>query len=726
MKKLFLLVLLSSIISCQKPKLKTMINAIADSSSFDIYFNQKIRIKDIVFSQKSDFKSFINQENGILGVGYSNDAKLYSKVISEKNTILLSVFSSERIKDSDQSLSIDFGDLPDFKIGNAAFKYGTVKAWTHPVIFTSLDSLKEKDNQFVIFQYADGIYGVIVPLIDQGFVSTIGKNAEGKMSIKSNNLMPSIPDAEIKMAVVAFDANPYKAIENAYNEAFKEMKLENSLRKNKKYPDFFEKTMWCTWNSFGHTLNEKQVIDGMEKFKANGVTIPLLLLDDGWSVVSNYGTGTLNGFGVEKTKFPNGLKATIDTVKQKYGVKYVGVWHAFSGYWGGIDSSAVDFQGFSNDFLKYQDKIGWLDVPKSTFVFVNPFGEKGKDFYRTWHKQLKNEGVDFLKVDNQLVLDRMSKNNFPFGDFAKQMEYNLQSSIQEHFAGNVVNCMDMTTDAAYHFGNSAIARSSEDFFPENDSYKITAGNAAIHVLCNVHNALWWSQLAYPDYDMFQTYHSSAEYHAIARAISGGPIYITDNPEKSDLNILNKIIYRDGTIIRSDVPALPTQDCIFNVMDDQKPLKAFSKSNGVYLVAAFNTSQKGSVKGDITLSDIPDLKKSTFILFDYKNQKFEILNASSKYSFELEKLKSNLFYLFEKQDFVALGLLEKYNAPKTILNQVIEKNKVKLSFYEGGNFVAYSTKTPKQITNAKGESLKFTFSNQLLIVENGDKNIEITF
>lgn len=36
----------------------------------------------------------------------------------------------------------------------------------------------------------------------------------------------------------------------------------------------------------------------------------------------------------------------------------------------------------------------------------------------------------------------------------------------------------------------------------------------------------------PDWDMFQSLHPAAEYHASARAISGGPIYVRlENPTK---------------------------------------------------------------------------------------------------------------------------------------------------------------------------------------------------
>lgn len=51
--------------------------------------------------------------------------------------------------------------------------------------------------------------------------------------------------------------------------------------------------------------------------------------------------------------------------------------------------------------------------------------------------------------------------------------------------------------------------------------------------------------------MFQTQHPYASYHAAARCISGGPVYITDEPEKHDIDLLNQMTaptVQDNTVI----------------------------------------------------------------------------------------------------------------------------------------------------------------------------------
>lgn len=81
--------------------------------------------------------------------------------------------------------------------------------------------------------------------------------------------------------------------------------------------------------------------------------------------------------------------------------------------------------------------------------------------------------------------------------------------------------------------------------------------------------------------MFQSMHTWAHYHAAARAISGGPIYITDKPNQHNPSLVYKLVAqrRDGDwyILRSTRSALPTLDCLFidPTIPGNAPLKIFN-------------------------------------------------------------------------------------------------------------------------------------------------------
>lgn len=67
---------------------------------------------------------------------------------------------------------------------------------------------------------------------------------------------------------------------------------------------------------------------------------------------------------------------------------------------------------------------------------------------------------------------------------------------------------------------------------------------------------------HPDWDMFQSTHPCAEFHAASRAISGGPIYISDCVDEHDFELLARLVLPDGSILRCRHYALPTRDCLF--------------------------------------------------------------------------------------------------------------------------------------------------------------------
>lgn len=646
-----------------------------------------------------------------------------------QNTLIvyMSTKGNPKSVNGDDFIGLSFDSVPGFDIGTAFFKYGSVKAWTYPQQIKTMDSLHTTDNQFFYWKYSDSLYAAMVPLGGNGYMSTLGKTENGKLCAKARSLMPNTEAQNVPLVAIAFDKNPYTLFEKVYQIGLTTIGKQQSLRKNKIYPPKFEKFMWCTWNSFMHTVDEKKILQGLESFKRKEFVLPNLLIDDGWSQVSAYGTGMLQALEVEKSKFPKGLKNTVSIAKNKYGVQNVGVWHAFNGYWAGIDSNSEIGKKYANMLVSYQDKVAWADKPVSTFYAPSPKNNAGFQFYNDWYTYLKSEGIDFVKVDNQLVADRMCRNNFTFAEGATNLHHNVQNAVRTHFDSHVINCMDMTTDAVYNYKNSAVARSSEDFFPENTSYKIDAGNAAIHVMCNVFNATWWSQMVFPDYDMFQTHHPQAQYHAVARAISGGPIYITDTPGKQNMEIISKLIYKNGTIIRSDQPAMPTEDCLFNVLE-MKPLKVFSKSNSVGLLAIFNAADAESVHGTFSPSDIPNMEVAkSYILYDYYKKTAIEVQQSAVFDTDLPRLAHQLFYVIPlKNDFAAIGLIGKYNAPKTVISTVKNQNNYEITLVEAGDFVAFSKAKPIQIIDIKGNNLNFEYTNNCILIKNCAAKIVIKF
>ena len=80
-----------------------------------------------------------------------------------------------------------------------------------------------------------------------------------------------------------------------------------------------------------------------------------------------------------------------------------------------------------------------------------------------------------------------------------------------------------------------MVRNSDDFFPDIPS------SHPFHIFTNAYTSLFTSHLnVLPDWDMFQTSHPYSSYHAAARCLSGGPIYITDTPGMHDISLIRSM------------------------------------------------------------------------------------------------------------------------------------------------------------------------------------------
>lgn len=125
------------------------------------------------------------------------------------------------------------------------------------------------------------------------------------------------------------------------------------------------------------------------------------------------------------------------------------------------------------------------------------------------------------------------------------------ATTSRYFASRAISCMSQIPQCLFYSQLSQrtprfVVRNSDDYYPE-----IPASHPW-HIFSNAHNSLITQYLnSIPDWDMFQTVHEYSGYHAAARCISGGPVYITDVPGRHDLDLINKITgctFRGKTIL----------------------------------------------------------------------------------------------------------------------------------------------------------------------------------
>lgn len=104
-----------------------------------------------------------------------------------------------------------------------------------------------------------------------------------------------------------------------------------------------------------------------------------------------------------------------------------------------------------------------------------------------------------------------------------------------------------------------------------------------HMVHCAYNSLWMGNFIHPDWDMFQSTHPCADFHAASRAISGGPIYVSDHVGKHNFELLKRLVLPDGSILRCAYYALPTRDCLFeDPLHDGKTMLKIWNLNKVML------------------------------------------------------------------------------------------------------------------------------------------------
>ena len=473
-----------------------------------------------------------------------------------------------------------------FKLADAVrlTPYFRMKPWWTRPAFVESESEVPPETQALLWKRADGRIGLVLPLLDSGYRLTLQGEAEGLSIVADNNMSTGETGAVLLGVYVALGDNPYEMIEQAFSTVVERMGV-GSVRSEKPLPGWIDHLGWASWYAFWRDVTEEKFLAGIGSLENAGVNLGYVLLDDGWESV-NREKRLLSSFEPDPEKFPHGLKWLVDKVTRDYGVPYFLVWHTLEGYWSGLDSLSPEMaiyetyptDGRSNRPFphRYEKHL------KGRWNTFRP--ECAEAFFFDYHAYLSTKGVDGVKVDNQSDLGYMTYDLGPMTEVMATYVRALESSAEHHYGpGNVLNCMSMVTDALYQYRRSSIVRTSTDFFPDS------AASWGPHLVLNAYNSLIWGNLVQPDWDMFKSVHPWAAFHAAARAISGGPVYLSDEPGRHDIDLIRKVALADSRVLRPADCARPTADILFrDPQTEDLLLKLFNRNRvGSFILAAFN-------------------------------------------------------------------------------------------------------------------------------------------
>ncbi|KAK4281875.1 hypothetical protein QN277_013321 [Acacia crassicarpa] len=516
-------------------------------------------------------------------------------------------------------------------------------------------------------------------------------------------------------------ANPFEVIKQAVKALEKHM---NTFlhREKKRLPSFLEWFGWCTWDAFYIDVTAEGVEEGLKSLSEGGTPPRFLIIDDGWQQIESkakdpdcviqegaqYATW-LTGIK-ENAKFQNneqnsGLKHVVDEAKQHHNVKYVYVWHALAGYWGGVKPAASGMEHYdtalaypvhSPGVLGNQPDIVTDSLTVHGLGLVHP--KKVYNFYDELHAYLNSCGVDGVKVDVQNIIETLGAGHGGRVSLTRSYHQALEASVARNFPDNgCIACMCHNTDGIYSAKQTAVARVSDDFYPRDPA------SHTIHISSVAYNTLFLGEFMQPDWDMFHSLHPAAEYHAAARAVGGCAIYVSDKPGNHNFELLRKLVLSDGSVLRAQLPGRPTRDSLFAdpTRDGTSLLKIWNLNKCSGVVGIFNCqgagwckvekktrvhdASPGTLTGSVRASDVDLITQvaggdwdGNTIAYSYKSGEVIRLPKDASVPVTLQVLEYELFHFSPVKKiassilFAAIGLLDMFNTGGAVEEVEIHK------------------------------------------------------
>lgn len=530
-------------------------------------------------------------------------------------------------------------------------------------------------------------YGHWLPVSDS-VTKTELRGTRGGLELSISNGQGALDRLSQLVLVAGVGADPYRLVEANVKEAFGILGNGRKIRKEKGYPEILDYLGWCTWDAFYHGVNEEGILKKAEEFQQKAVPVKWVMIDDGWMEAEGK---KLKSFRADPEKFPGGLGKTVTALKETYGIRWAGVWHTIAGYWEGVDPDGP----LAKTWKEYL-----FATPKGSLI-PHPDTAKGFGFWHGWHSRLRGEGIDFLKVDSQSAVSHFLEGLMSVGEAAAGAHAALEASASLHFRNTVINCMGMAQESLWHRPASSVSRNSDDFVPQE------AGSFREHALQNAYNSIFHGAFYWGDWDMYWTKNHDSLQNMVLRAVSGGPVYISDPVGETDPEKILPLVYRDGKIIRCEQPGLPMIDCLFtDPVQERKPLKVWNLCNGAGVIAAFHICEaKETICDYIKPSDIPGLSGDQFLAYDSLQKTARILGRDDSIYVELGENDVSLFAMVPLEPlFTPVGLMDKLVPTDAVLGLWRKERGAAVSLREGGRFGFWCESKPVKVL-ANGQRLE---------------------
>lgn len=441
---------------------------------------------------------------------------------------------------------------------------------------------------FALFHLTDGRYMAVLPVAAPDSLAWLGIDRQGRFMVESGTLGKRTAEPQSILAVTAVDSNIYRACSAVWEQAMglPFIKGRTAPREKKVYPEPFQYLGWCSWEQYKKNISSSLLEKTARQLEESSVPVRWLLVDDGFQIQEGL---RLISLQPRKDTFPQGWRPLMKHKSPK--LKWMGLWHCYYGLWNGIHP---------NHELGPQAARGLVTTSRGKILPGDGPGGAGA-FYRPFLQSVKNAGFDFVKIDVQAeYLKHADGLDNPVRHNTKCSEALEQACRQTGL--ELINCMAQGAVNIQNTRYSAVTRCSID-------YKM--GDAAMgksHLLQSYANTLWLGQTVWPDHDMFHsTDPASARLMAVSKAVSGGPVYLSDPADKLNPEHIMPLVWSDGLLLRPLAPAVPLPDSVFlDALNEDRLYRVISplphQSAAVVLYNLKHPSPETPVRGKISLND----------------------------------------------------------------------------------------------------------------------------
>ena len=472
----------------------------------------------------------------------------------------------------------------------------------------------EEDAVVCSFLRRDGIHLVLLAISGVDEMLTVFRDDEfGGITVKARNEKDSGRKAQV-LAATSYDhdtalaACMYEAREivgrSTSSNGSNDKLIEELGWKARDDPRTQWSQQWtdglgyCTWNALGQDLTEKKISETLDTLEKSDIKISTLIIDDNWQSLDKEGAyqddrGWSN-FEANPKGFPRGLEKAVTDFRDKHpSIEHVAVWHAILGYWGGISPTGNIAKKYKTKVVRRED-LGRVSPGKMTVVAEEDVQRMYDDFYQF----LRDSRIDSVKTDAQFFLDLIGDPEDRRTLIRAYQDAWTISSLR-YMGNRAISCMSQVPQIIFHSQlptnrPGVTLRNSDDFFPD------VPESHPWHIWTNAYTALFTQHLnVLPDWDMFQTAHDFSSFHAAARCISGGPIYITDEPGKHDIDLIRQMTAQTNqgatVTLRLSTVARTVSTGVYTTYEEPRLLKVGSyhghSETGVGILGVFNVTPK---------------------------------------------------------------------------------------------------------------------------------------